>query len=669
MKLTGNFTVGLDNGGISTTRMRMTGGGALFVTNAAQNFVVGYSVAIANITSYGNGASLDCAKLGSVTLGTASASLGELRVGYGNGSGSTSDTLTLSDTNNSITATTVQIGNSMGANGSSGTLMLGAGTNVIVTDTLNIGLAKVAGTVKFASQTAGSPGTVTIGGKSSPATAIWIGYKNGTGTSANPTSTLDLRGHVATVTASSLAIGVENGSNAGGENGLLYFDGGTFTVTNVNMAAKSGTSTSPANGTLNISGGTFTVPAGGSFTLASQTNVSTASGTLSLTGGTLNSQVDILDGGGTDTTTVTLNGGTLNLFGHKLGSTTNINVLNFQSGTLLNVGEINAGSPLVKTGSGTLTLGGTNGFTGGTVVTAGTLQLAGNLASSLTVSNATLNGSGVIASNFTLTSGATFSPRLNGYVAGSNYDQVVVTKAVTLAGALSLNVTNTNALPAGYAFTLIRNDSASPVAGTFTGLPQLATFTNSPLVWRINYQGGDSNDVTVTLLSGGAIFPPSVVLTAPTNGNTVGAPLTLAANAAAPLGIAAVDFYSGTLLLGSDTNAPYALTLTNVVPGSHTFSAVARDNSSLTATSAPVTVNIAGSAPVAPQLLGSGLVSGHLSFQINGPPGYFYLIDASTNLLGWTNVFTTNPPVLPWVWTDPDAGNLQQRFYRVRLGP
>ena len=53
----------------------------------------------------------------------------------------------------------MQVGNSAGANGSSGTLILGAGTNVIATDTLNIGLSKVAGTVKFASQAAGSPGT------------------------------------------------------------------------------------------------------------------------------------------------------------------------------------------------------------------------------------------------------------------------------------------------------------------------------------------------------------------------------------------------------------------------------------------------------------------------------------------------------------------------------
>jgi autotransporter-associated beta strand protein len=670
IKFTGPVTVGLDNGGVSTSRIRMSGGGALVVTNAAENFTVGYSVVIANTTTNGNSASLDCSKLGSVTLGTASAPLGELRVGYGNGSGSTTHTLTLSETNNSITATTVQVGNSVGANGSSGTLLLGSGTNVIATDTLNIGLAKVAGTVKFAAQTAGSPGTVTIRGKTGPATALWIGYKNGTGTAANPTSTLDLRGHHATVTASRLSIAVENGSSSGGEIGSLYFDTGTFTVTNVILAAKSGTSTSPAVGTLNVSGGTFTVCAGGSFTLAYQTNTSTASGTLNLTGGTFNSQVDILDGGGTNTSTITLNGGALNLFGHTLGSTTNINTLNFQSGTLQNVGEINAGAtPLVKTGSGALTLGGTNGFTGGTVVMAGTLQLAGNLASSLTVSNGLLTGSGVIAGNLRLATSATLQPRLNGYLPGNTYDQLAVTGTVTLAGALSLSVTNTSALPTGYAFTIIRNDGALPVSGTFAGLPQLATFTNGALAWRVNYQGGDGNDVTLTLLSGGAVIPPNVTLTAPTNNATVGVPLTFTAAAASPWGVATVAFYADALFLSSDSSAPYALTLDRVVPGPHTFTAVARDNSGLTTTSAPVTVTVVSSAPAAPHLLGLALANGQPRLQIDGPAKYIYLVDVSTNLTIWTNVLATNSPALPLVWTDADSGTFRQRFYRVRLAP
>lgn len=434
LKIAGPVTVGVDNGSISTTRMRMSGGGALVVTNAAEDFTVGYGVAIANITSYGNTASLDCSKLGSVTLGTTNAPLDELRVGYGNGTGGTTHTLTLSDTNNHIVATTVHVGNSTKNNGSAGTVMLGSGTNIIVTDTLNIGLCKVAGTVKFASQTAGSPGTVTIGGKSGPAAAIWIGYKNGTGTAGNPASTLDLRGHNATITASSLSIGIEDGSGTGGDSGSLYFDGGTFTVTNVTLGSKSGSSTGIANGSLNLSGGTFTVFPGGSFILGYQTNTGTATATLNLTGGTLNSQVDILDGGGgSNTSTFTLNGGTLNLFGRKLGSTTNINTLNFQSGTLSNVSGINGSNPLVKTGAGTLTVGGTNTYSGSTIIGGGTLLVTGSIAAgAVTVSNtAVLGGSGTINGPTVVKSGGTLK---GGDVNSSN--------TLTVANSLTLGDTN-----------------------------------------------------------------------------------------------------------------------------------------------------------------------------------------------------------------------------------
>ncbi len=436
LSITGGFTIGVDASTNSFTTTTMTGGGSLLVTNAVQNVTIGVSSAITS--AQGNSASLNLAKLGSVTLGTTNSPLGELRIGYGSGSGSSSATLTLSDTNNSVTATTVQVGNSTQNNGTSGTLILGAGTNVLTADTFNLGLCKVAGTVKFASQTAGSPGSVYIRGMTGPAADIWIGYKNGSGTSANPTSTLDLRGHLATVTADTLAIAVENGANSGGETGLLYFDGGTFTVTNVIIAAKSGTSTSPANGTLNLSGGTFTVFDGGSFTLASQTNTGTATGTLNLTGGTLNSQVDILDGGGANTSTVTLNGGTLNLFGHNLGSAVNINTLNFQSGTLANVAEINAGSPLVKTGSGTLMLSGTNTYTGATTINAGELVGAtgGSCSNSaITVLTGATNGVQILSTNGQWIC-SSLTSRTNTYL---DFNFGSVTPSITMAPLQVLN--------------------------------------------------------------------------------------------------------------------------------------------------------------------------------------------------------------------------------------
>lgn len=56
----------------------------------------------------------------------------------------------------------------------------------------------------------------------------------------------------------------------------------------------------------------------------------------------------------------------------------------------------------------------------------------------------------------------------------------------------------------------------------------------------------------------------------------------------------------------------------------------------------------------------------HLAMTTNGPD---YSVLASTNLLTWTNLFTTNPAALPFNWTDTNAVNWPRRFYRVIIGP
>jgi pectin methylesterase-like acyl-CoA thioesterase len=54
---------------------------------------------------------------------------------------------------------------------------------------------------------------------------------------------------------------------------------------------------------------------------------------------------------------------------------------------------------------------------------------------------------------------------------------------------------------------------------------------------------------------------------------------------------------------------------------------------------------------------------------VSGDSGPDYTVQASTNLIHWLCVFTTNPAVLPFSWTDPDAAAFGSRFYRVVLGP
>ena len=55
--------------------------------------------------------------------------------------------------------------------------------------------------------------------------------------------------------------------------------------------------------------------------------------------------------------------------------------------------------------------------------------------------------------------------------------------------------------------------------------------------------------------------------------------------------------------------------------------------------------------------------------QLKGVSGRTYAIQGSTNLVNWTTVLTNNPPAMPFLWTDPDQGNSDRRFYRAQLLP
>src|SRR4030095_3931984 len=90
-------------------------------------------------------------------------------------------------------------------------------------------------------------------------------------------------------------------------------------------------------------------------------------------------------------------------------------------------------------------------------------------------------------------------------------------------------------------------------------------------------------------------------LTSPTNGAYILAPadIPLRANASDNDGtIALVEFFADASKLGERTNAPYALTWTNVLEGVYALRAVATDNGGLSKTSAPVVISVVTSLPI-----------------------------------------------------------------------
>ncbi len=93
----------------------------------------------------------------------------------------------------------------------------------------------------------------------------------------------------------------------------------------------------------------------------------------------------------------------------------------------------------------------------------------------------------------------------------------------------------------------------------------------------------------------GALFPPAITLVSPVNGASYAAPasISMAASASDTDGtISKVEFFSGTTLLGEDTDFPHSYTWTNVPTGSYTIIAKATDNDGLVTSADPVFVQV-----------------------------------------------------------------------------
>jgi regulation of enolase protein 1 (concanavalin A-like superfamily) len=109
------------------------------------------------------------------------------------------------------------------------------------------------------------------------------------------------------------------------------------------------------------------------------------------------------------------------------------------------------------------------------------------------------------------------------------------------------------------------------------------------------------SNVDVRPAAPGTNQPPSVSITAPSSGASfaAGATVAIAASASDSDGsVSQVQFFAGSMLLGTDTTSPYTYSWTNVAAGSHSLTAIARDNDGATRTSAAVSVTV--TAPAGP---------------------------------------------------------------------
>jgi hypothetical protein len=145
-----------------------------------------------------------------------------------------------------------------------------------------------------------------------------------------------------------------------------------------------------------------------------------------------------------------------------------------------------------------------------TVFSAGSLGIFGTLTSGLNVNNggtvAPGASPGIIntGSDFNMGSGANLAIEIGGTTPGNGagfHDQVNVTGAVNLDGNLSVSSFGGFTPVFGQSYTIINNDGAEAVSGTFTGLPE---GTSVPIGGtgrsaKISYVGGSGNDVVLTV--------------------------------------------------------------------------------------------------------------------------------------------------------------------------
>jgi len=459
----GAFIVGginsTTNATIYNDALTVNGGGSL-VVNGTGNFMVGQT---SNNTGGKDTTTVNMSALNRVSVTTT----GTFGVGLGINS---AGILTLADTtvaavapSNYISATEIDVGNSQSNNdGGMSTLSLGSGTNTLNANTINIGVSKTGGVVTWVGD-ATAASSVSIAGTGGTGTAnITLGQATaGTYTSGRLAQLL-LAGHIATVKAGTVLIGDTTGATKTGPNATVTFDTGTFNAQSIILAADTGgTSTTGPIGSLTIGGaapnntatGVLTVGSAatpGTFDLGdftATTATATATPTFTINGGTANiyANITVASNSTTGTTTSALTlagGGVLNMEGNAIGgngattsgnqpiTTVQLAPNSTDTATLENLGGAGVnGAGLTMNGAGTLTLLGTNSYTGGTTVNSGKVIVGAGTAlplGAVTITAGTLQ----LATN--VTAGSQMSP-----IPASDIN--ITTLAITGNGTLDIN--------------------------------------------------------------------------------------------------------------------------------------------------------------------------------------------------------------------------------------
>ena len=325
---------------------------------------------------------------------------------------------------------------------------------------------------------------------------------------------------------------VNGGSVPGGTSGNIDFEGGT--AGNGVFVINAGTESGALGGSVLFSGGTA-----GNATLIANPGTNGGFGgqiRYAFTGTPDQSEARIeLFGNGTLDMTYGVHGGRTvgSIEGDGLillGGNQLITGANHLS-TIFS-GTIGPGS-VTKIGAGTLTLTGANTYDSSTTINGGALVVdnmtgsatgsgsvhvnVGRLGGGGSIAGTVIVGSGngpgaalvprkrggrpdtlIISSQLTFNSDGRYTCELN---TKSGIAGTVVANGVTIESGAQfdfVSVANKRLMP-GTVVVLISNTSANPISGEFANLPDGSTFTVGSNTFQVSYEGGDGNDLTLTV--------------------------------------------------------------------------------------------------------------------------------------------------------------------------
>jgi autotransporter-associated beta strand protein len=194
------------------------------------------------------------------------------------------------------------------------------------------------------------------------------------------------------------------------------------------------------------------------------------------------------------------------------------------------------GGSLTKVGTAGLILRGANTYSGGTAITGGQLAInnqtdSGTGSGFVHADSGTLGGEGIIAGAVTIGTGsgtgaflapaaearmqatltiesaltfnadATYTYTFRAKRNSATSDKIIANGVTINSGAvIALSGQTRGRLTTGLTLTLISNTSANPISGTFGNLPDGAIVTINGNNFQASYEGGDGNDLTLTVV-------------------------------------------------------------------------------------------------------------------------------------------------------------------------